>query len=149
MENLSIIYTVILSSIILVFFSFFLIFLSYRIKRKIITAKLEIDKIKSETEKKILVTEARVLFLSTTRKGGRFTFKVTATSWDTSYVKKKLKRVYGCHVFIYRSCHIFIYRSIPKKYRKFVKSGIYSWLWGCFGFLAGPRVMTTPLRLQT
>jgi signal transduction histidine kinase len=60
MENLSIIYTVILSSIILVFFSFFLIFLSYRIKRKIITAKLEIEKIKSETQKKLLETKLEI-----------------------------------------------------------------------------------------
>lgn len=60
MEDLSIIYTVILSSLILVVFSFFLIFLSYRIKRRIITAKLEIEKIKSETEKKILETKLEI-----------------------------------------------------------------------------------------
>ena len=60
MEDLSIIYTVILSSIILVSFSFFLIFISYRIKRKIINAKLEIEKIKSETEKKILETKLEI-----------------------------------------------------------------------------------------
>ena len=52
MEDLSIIYTVILSSLILVFFSFFLIFLSFRIKRRMITSKVEIEKIKSESEKK-------------------------------------------------------------------------------------------------
>jgi signal transduction histidine kinase len=60
MEELSIIYTVILSSVILVFFSFFLIFLSYRIKRRIITSKLEIEKIKSEAEKKTLETKLEI-----------------------------------------------------------------------------------------
>ncbi len=60
MEDLSIIYTVILSSLILVFFSFFLIFLSFRIKRRMITSKVEIEKIKSESEKKILETKLEI-----------------------------------------------------------------------------------------
>jgi hypothetical protein len=65
----------------------------------------------------------------------------------------------GFLVFIYRSCHIFIYRSIPKNIQISCScfgsgdlefySSLGPWLWGSFGFLAGPRVMTTPLRLQT
>jgi signal transduction histidine kinase len=60
MEDLSIIYTVILSSLILMFFSFFIVFLSYRVKRKIISQKLVIEKIKSESEKKILETKLEI-----------------------------------------------------------------------------------------
>ena len=60
MEDLSIIYTVILSSIIIIIFSFFIIYLSYRIKRKLIFSKLEIERIKNENDKKILETKLEI-----------------------------------------------------------------------------------------
>ena len=60
MENVSLVLTIILCSIILLFFSFLMIYLSYRIKKKIITSKLEIEKIKNESDKKILETKIEI-----------------------------------------------------------------------------------------
>lgn len=54
MEDLSIIYTVILSSGIISVFSIFVIYISYKTKRKLISSKLEIERIKNENEKKYL-----------------------------------------------------------------------------------------------
>lgn len=60
MEELNTIFIVILSSIILLFFSLFIIFMLYRIKKKVISSNLEIEKIKHETENKILETKLEI-----------------------------------------------------------------------------------------
>jgi signal transduction histidine kinase len=60
MEEINLIFIVILSSIILLFFSSFIIYLSVRIKQNIIINKLEIEKIKNENEKKILETQLEI-----------------------------------------------------------------------------------------
>lgn len=60
MEDLSIIYTVILSSGIISVFSIFVIYISYKTKRKLISSKLEIERIKNENEKKILETKLEI-----------------------------------------------------------------------------------------
>lgn len=60
MENISLVITIVLSSIILLFFSFLMVYLSYRIKKKIISTKLQIEKIKNESEKKILETKLEI-----------------------------------------------------------------------------------------
>ena len=57
MEEINIIFTVLLSSVILLFFSSFVIYISYIIKKKIIRSTIEIEKIKNEAEKKILETQ--------------------------------------------------------------------------------------------
>jgi hypothetical protein len=60
MQEINLIFTVLLSSVILLFFSSFVIYLSYRIKQKIITSKIEIEKIKNEAEKRILETQLEI-----------------------------------------------------------------------------------------
>jgi len=60
MEEINLIFIVILSSIILLFFSSFIIYLSVRIKQNIIISKLEIEKIKNENGKKNLETQLEI-----------------------------------------------------------------------------------------
>jgi signal transduction histidine kinase len=60
MEELNTIFIVISSSLILLFFSLFIIFILFRIKKKVISSNLEIEKIKHETENKILETKIEI-----------------------------------------------------------------------------------------
>jgi signal transduction histidine kinase len=60
MQELNTIFIVISSSIILLFFSLFILFMLYRIKKKVISSNLEIEKIKHETETKILETKLEI-----------------------------------------------------------------------------------------
>ena len=60
MEVLNTIFIVILSSLILVSFTLFIIFILYRIKKRVISSNLEIEKIKHETANKILETKIEI-----------------------------------------------------------------------------------------
>jgi signal transduction histidine kinase len=60
MEEINLIFTILLSSVILLFFSSFVIYLSYRIKQKIISSRIEIEKIKNEADKRILETQLEI-----------------------------------------------------------------------------------------
>lgn len=60
MQEPDIISSIILSSIILFCFSLFMVYMSYRVKKKIIDSKLEIEKIKNENEKKLLETQLEI-----------------------------------------------------------------------------------------
>jgi signal transduction histidine kinase len=60
MEKINIIFTVLLSSLILLFFSTFVIYISYIIKKKIIRSTIKIETIKNEAEKKILETQLEI-----------------------------------------------------------------------------------------
>ena len=60
MEELNTIFIVILSSLILVSFTLFIISILYRIKKRVISSNLEIEKIKHETANKILETKIEI-----------------------------------------------------------------------------------------